>query len=202
MVRVMTKFLLLLAMAFLLTASAQANTIGTLTLTNCGSAGSGCPGATYSFNIGTTSATLTITINGPVNSTNNIIQSVNLGFTQSSNISGLTLSANPAGIWTSTTGSLNNNGCGTNNGAFVCATSSPGVTIVQGNTYIWTWTYNALSPSTIFSVGNVHIGADYDPHNGRIVSQTGAQVPEPASLLLFGTGLISIAGVVRRRILS
>ena len=49
---------------FGLASFAQADTTGSLTLTDCGSGKTGCPGAPYSFDIGTTSATLTITING------------------------------------------------------------------------------------------------------------------------------------------
>src|ERR1700693_2661035 len=125
---------------------AEANSIGTLTLTNCGSGGSGCPAATYSFNISNTSATLTITIaNNAVLTSgshgNNLIGGVNLGFIPSGSVHVTGGSTTAAGSWAFTTGSLNNNVCGSNAGAFVCAAFNPassGTPLVQGGTYSWT----------------------------------------------------------------
>jgi hypothetical protein len=176
--------------------------VGTLTLSDCGGGQSGCPAAIYSFNITSTSATLTIQITGAVTAgVNDHITGVNLGFSPSGTVSNLTLFANPGGTWTSTTGSLNNNGCGTNSGAFVCAASSIGVAIAQNSIVSWTWHYTLTG--SIFTADQVHIGANYGPHNGLIVSQTGATaVPEPGTLALFGSGLLGIAGIIGRRLSS
>lgn len=42
----------------------MADTVGTLTLANCGTSGTGCPGARYDFGVSTAAATLAITIKG------------------------------------------------------------------------------------------------------------------------------------------
>src|SRR5216683_6633860 len=193
--------LLILALGY--GASAKADTIGSLSLSNCGTAGTNCPAATYTFDITATTATLTITITGAPTSSNDYIGSVDLGFAPSNTITGLSLTAAPSSLslWTSTTGSVSSNssGCGTNNGAFVCATALPlnPFLITQNGVYTWTWTYNAIDPSLIASNSTVHVGTQYGPNvngswNGLIVSQA-VFVPEPGSLTLLGVGLLALA---------
>ena len=182
---------------------------------SCGNNTTGCPAATYGFNITTTSATLTIHIDGAVTAgVNDHIFGVDLGFAPSNTLTGASLSSvsglgNSLGLWaTQNTGSLSNGGCGGNGGAFVCASSTTpvpdGVLIAQGNTYSWTWTFNAIDPSKIDAAGDVHVGANYDPHNGLIVSTTqNTEVPEPATItmLIAGLGgLFSLAIVARRTV--
>jgi len=206
--------ILALALALALCGAARADQTGTLTLTNCGGGGS-CPAATYTFDVGTTSATLTVAITGGITAgLNDMILGVDLGFTPSNNLSNLVLSANPGGLWNTSTGSLNSSGaCGGNSGGFVCA-SGTGISIGVGGLFSWMWTYTLNDPSKISAASDIHIGTQYGPNsasnnNGLMVSTTigggsgpgPTPTPEPATLTLLGLGLLgsSFMGTQRFR---
>src|SRR5260370_25877513 len=128
MIRKVLTVLALATVALCYSAPAMADPItGTLTLSNCGDPNSGCPGATYSFDITSTSATLTITINGGLNSTNSNLTAVNLAFTNNNNIMTLgRFTTSAARTWIPTTGSLSPGGsCRVTSRSFGCTSASP-----------------------------------------------------------------------------
>jgi hypothetical protein len=115
------------------------------------------------------------------------------------------------GNWILTLGGINNSGCSGSGGGFDCAdaTSLGSFNLVPGPTYTWVFDINVGSASLLLAPapgeGSASIKARYVNSSGEKVGAllseniTLTPVPEPASIALFGSGLLTLAGLIRKR---
>lgn len=184
---------------------AGADEIASVTTTTCGS--STCPLATYTVVVTSTGAntdTVSLEIKFDPNAaiisgTDDHIQSVDVKF--DSNLSSAALDAanslNIGNGWsTAPNVSLNNSNCTGSGSGFICSQDSgAGLAITQNGDYKWVWDVTTAAGSNLTST--IHIGANYNPANGYIVSQE-VSTPEPGTMALLLFGLIGLI-VVRKR---
>jgi hypothetical protein len=102
--------------------------------------------------------------------------------------------------------------CGGNGSGFFCS-GGTGLAIGSGDVYNWEWAVTLASPGDLFTASNeASIKASYlNPKGGNagitsedIALQPGTtpSVPEPTTLMLMSTGVLSIAGAIKRRFLA
>ena len=122
-------------------------------------------------------------------------------------VADFTLTGSPASYLQPQAGGLGGNGCGGNEPTYICDNySGPGDGLSVGNVYTWDWAFTGSLDELITAS---HIRAQYTGRGANNTSKditlTGppiTPVPQPATLLMLGSGLLAGATFLRRRILS
>lgn len=207
-----------------ITLTSNGSTIGTFACTGT----NGCFGNDITLDVSGSGTSWTVTYSiDTTNNTNagDGIAAVSFVLTGFSYVDAdVTLTGAPggAGAWTEAAGPANASGCQDSTSNMICAfdTSALGSgtgldALTDGSTLTWTWTINNQTFGGFDSATHVQaLFGDLDPNNPKCslsstdprkdcFAQTGlissaTATPEPATLALFGLGLLGLAGLKRR----
>ncbi|HEY0161114.1 MAG TPA: PEP-CTERM sorting domain-containing protein [Edaphobacter sp.] len=197
----------------MLVPSAKADTIGP----SCGS----CMGSSYTLNYETTADPTVFNIFLKIDTTDftgpatDYLNSVSLKLvSQSSSIDSVTLlSPLSDGFGTTIAGGLSAQGCSGNGGGFFCSESADKGLLV-GGIYTFEWQLALTDPNKLFTgIDQASVKALYVTSKGKqngITSEEitldpstpASPVPEPSSLMLFGTGVVGFAAAMRRKLMA
>jgi hypothetical protein len=121
----------------------------------------------------------------------------------------LVMAPHDAANWNIMPGGINAGGCDGHGSGFVCAAANslPFAASVPGGTY--SWVFDITTTGLFTMTDEASIKARYTNGRGNnvdaLVSENitlhpNSAVPEPASLLLLGSGLLAVFGILRRRL--